>query len=393
MKDKEKIFDILGNAEDDTMKSLTDRCPEIDDAELERLLAVTERKYRMKKKDTDNERTEKDNNITMSENEVSGVEHCRRPVWLTPFLTAASVFLVAGVIMGSVIMLSRNGSNGGKVDPPAVTAITTDTTETATTAAGTSVTNTAETTKTTTAETTAETTVYTTEPYAAPAAENIFADDTLSRTAFDMYVKYEHTKLIFEGIGVTLDIDNYIKFTVDPKLNYNCYDFEKKKGEYIKDTVYYLPVIDDRFSSLDDLKSIARSVMTEESELYKDYERLLRSGFDDVEVGGRLDKEYIGEYIEYRGKLYLKADMGGKGYVPPVYSEKCPAIIADKTDTSFRVFVSEYYGNEDAFPELDECICAEVRFVLDPEFNDWRIDSVAFRDAPVYKEVYETANG
>ncbi|MGN0614664.1 hypothetical protein [Ruminococcus flavefaciens] len=62
MKEKE-IFDKLVNAEDDTMDILTDMCPEITDAELDRLLAVTERKYKMKKKDKD--RAEKDNDITM----------------------------------------------------------------------------------------------------------------------------------------------------------------------------------------------------------------------------------------------------------------------------------------------------------------------------------------
>ena len=49
MKEK-KLFDILGNAEDDSMERLTDKCPEITDAQLDKILAMSERKYKMKKK-------------------------------------------------------------------------------------------------------------------------------------------------------------------------------------------------------------------------------------------------------------------------------------------------------------------------------------------------------
>ena len=131
MKEK-NLFDILGNAEDDTMERLSDKCPEITDAQLDKILAMSEKKYKMKKKEM--ERTKKDNHITMTENnDVEGVEHSKRPVWFAPLCTAASLILVAGIAIGSTMLL-RNGKgsmrNGG-IDTPLATATTTSGTGTA----------------------------------------------------------------------------------------------------------------------------------------------------------------------------------------------------------------------------------------------------------------------
>lgn len=119
------VFDILENAEDDSMERLTDKCPEISDAQLDKILAMSEKKYKMRKKEI--EGTKKDNNIKMTENgEVSGVEHSSRPAWYVPLRIAASLVLVAGVAIGSTVMLKRNSgivNDGGKI-PPAATATT-----------------------------------------------------------------------------------------------------------------------------------------------------------------------------------------------------------------------------------------------------------------------------
>lgn len=126
MKEK-NLFDILGNAEDDSMERLTDKCPEITDAQLDKILAMSEKKYRMKKKEI--ERTKKDKHITMTENDtVEGVEHSKRPVWFTSLCTAASLVLVAGIAIGSTMLL-RSGKGGirhGGVENPAVTATTSE---------------------------------------------------------------------------------------------------------------------------------------------------------------------------------------------------------------------------------------------------------------------------
>jgi hypothetical protein len=130
MKDK-NIFDILENAENDSMKRLIDKCPEISDEQLEKIFKMSEKKFR--KQRAEKERTERDNTIKMTENYVvEGVERNKRPVWLTPLTTAASVLLIAGIAIGSTAMLKRhtkpNGGGGGVT--PAVTVSTTTGTST-----------------------------------------------------------------------------------------------------------------------------------------------------------------------------------------------------------------------------------------------------------------------
>jgi len=131
MKDKE-LFDILENAEHESMERLIDKCPQIPDEQLDRILAMSEKKFRDKM--AAQERTERDKNIKMTENdEVQGVEHSRRPAWIAPLTTAASVILIAGIAIGSTFMLRREHKPGGGELPPAVTATTTAVSGTGTT--------------------------------------------------------------------------------------------------------------------------------------------------------------------------------------------------------------------------------------------------------------------
>ena len=134
MKEK-KIFDILENAENDSMNRLIGKCPEISDEQLDRIYAMSEKKFRKMKKGA--ERTERDNNIKMTENDtVEGVEHSRRPVWLTTLSTAASIVLIAGIAIGSTVMIRGNRKiiNTDSQTPPAVTATTETVTGTSATA-------------------------------------------------------------------------------------------------------------------------------------------------------------------------------------------------------------------------------------------------------------------
>ena len=134
MKEK-KIFDILEDAEYDSMNRLIEKCPEISDEQLDRIYAMSEKKFRKMKKGA--ERTERDNNIKMTENDtVEGVEHSRRPVWLTTLSTAASIVLIAGIAIGSTVMIRGNRKiiNTDSQTPPAVTATTETVTGTSATA-------------------------------------------------------------------------------------------------------------------------------------------------------------------------------------------------------------------------------------------------------------------
>ena len=118
------LFDILANAEDDTMERLIDKCPEISDSQLDKILSMSERKYKKEKKEI--ERTEKADNIEMTENDtVEGVERVKRPAWFAPLSMAASFILIAGIALGSTMLLRKNGHNsGGGEQLPAVTVTT-----------------------------------------------------------------------------------------------------------------------------------------------------------------------------------------------------------------------------------------------------------------------------
>lgn len=413
MKEKD-IFDKLVNAEDDTMDILTDMCPEMTDEELDRLLAVTERKYKMKKKDKN--RAEKDNDITMTENEVSGVERSRRPAWLTPLATAASVVLVAGIVLGSVILLNRHGGRRDEigVDQPAVTATTTtgDTTETTATGTATATaagktnttktnagktnttkntaanTNTTKTTQmTTAAETAAETTLYTTVPFVAPAAEDISFDGILANKALVLFWGYEEADFIRNLKSVGIDTQDGLRFVADPEVEVwsTCYDTQQIE----KGTAYYVHVTDDRFSSLEEIRRYMRSILSERLyELW--FGDSMASGFDDLEQNEVLDKEHMKQWIEYRGKLYHFCPSGGLGMLPTVYSEFYPVIIADKTETSYTAYIPVWYIEVE---DIENCVCEEVKIILDPEYNDWRVDKVEHFDGKNYVELYNMLNG
>jgi len=132
MKEK-NLFDILENAETDSMERLIEKCPEISDEQLDKIFRMSEKKFRNQM--AEKERTKRDKNIKMTESDVvEGVERSKRPAWLTPLSTAASVLLIAGIAIGSTIMLKRNTKpvDGGGGVPPAVTATTTTVTGTGT---------------------------------------------------------------------------------------------------------------------------------------------------------------------------------------------------------------------------------------------------------------------
>ena len=141
-------------------------------------------------------------------------------------------------------------------------------------------------------------------------------------------------------------------------------------------------------SSLEDIRRYLRSVLSEGL-----YERLfgdsMASGFDELEQNEVLDKEHMKQWIEYRGKLYQYCPYGGWGKLPVVFSDSYPVIIADKTETSCTAYFPEWYIEVDNF---ENCVCMEVKLILDPEFNDWRIDNVQQFEGRHYGELYDMLN-
>ena len=386
------------------MEFLTEKCPEITDAELDALIDATEKKYKTKKKAKDG--TEKDNNINMTENDVSGVEHSRRPAWLAPLLTAASIVLTAGVVLGSVMLLNRHGHNGGGIEQPAVTATTTSVTAavstiatSAGTATGTAARSTATTQTVTAAETTAETTVYTTVPFVAPAAEKLYVDNELGSIALELFKEDDEVRYYPMGGGIEYDYTDRITFAAAPDLtDIWCEDYSRyvpgpidgyEEHPIVNDIINYAHVTDSRFSSLEDIRNYARSIMSE-----KRYEQFfggkMGKDVDDLEYMDTIDKEHAKNWIEYRGRLYELDCSRGWGKLPPVFSDFYPVIIADKTDTSYTAYIPLWYIQVE---DINNCICVELKLILDPEFNDWRVDNVEQFDGKHYEELYNMLKG
>ena len=138
MKD-EKIFDILENAENDSMDRLIDKCPEISDEQLDRILVMSERKFKMQDKETT--RAKKDNIKVTENNVVEGVDRVRRPAWLRPMSAAASLILVIGIIAGSTALIKKGSKkpDSDHLVTPAATTETSTGTETVTVTTGTAV--------------------------------------------------------------------------------------------------------------------------------------------------------------------------------------------------------------------------------------------------------------
>ena len=125
MKDKE-LFDILEDADNDSIERLIEKCPDISDEQLDRIFVMSEAKFTKNKNKT--EEPKRDNNIEMTENaDVEGVDVVKRPAWFGILSTAASIVLIAGIAIGSTIMIKGNKKiiNGDSELPPSVTATTT----------------------------------------------------------------------------------------------------------------------------------------------------------------------------------------------------------------------------------------------------------------------------
>jgi len=214
----------------------------------------------------------------------------------------------------------------------------------------------------------------------------------LEKYAFELYKRSETVNDKINGVGVSGYGDGFLKVSVDPGLGYRSYDYEHNNSQWVDNVKFYLPAADENFTTADELRSYVRSAFTQNSFVYRWLEDNLIIAPDDFENGGYLDSEYIGHFLIYRGKLYMTAPGGGKGSLEPEYSEAYPVIITNKTDTSFTAYVAEWYGGSEPYNDLNEATCAEVKYVLDPEFNDWRINDIVTRPPGVYKELYDSRN-
>ena len=105
MKNDELNLDILANADNDTVKSLSESYKAVSDSDISRLYARSEQIYQNRKtKDGDYSTT------------VSGIEPYHRPVWKKAVSIAASLVIAATAVTGGILLLKNRipSINGGR---------------------------------------------------------------------------------------------------------------------------------------------------------------------------------------------------------------------------------------------------------------------------------------
>ena len=184
----EEKFIYYNNLFDIYSKLLTER-------EKERILKMSKDKLR---------RRYRDNNI---EEEVSGVEKYSRPKWYSFAALAASFVLVCGIV-GTGVLVSRNGAAPDPEKPQLATASSTTATTISTATEKTSATNKSE--SKTTAIAQADSTETTVSPN---------ETDNNSATLIALFEQLEHLNDICCGKGVNVDSSDNISYEFDG-INY-----------------------------------------------------------------------------------------------------------------------------------------------------------------------------
>ena len=299
-------------------------------------------------------------------------------VWPRALLTAFLFILMAGNVMGC-----SNDSSAQSHDTIEIaTVLTAETTATVT-----------ETTVVTTAITTVS--LYTTTTFVEPDADDMSFDTELGALAFEMSEKDDQLLPLIIGASVEYDYNDYIMFSLDPSLNRSCPD-PTNDSNVLENKVLYVHVTDSRFSCWDDIVKYLRNVYSADCERMKGFTGAFARGnavFDDVETNDMLGEEHLRGFIEYKGRLY-RMISGGKSY-NTMSTDVFPAIIENRKDTGFTAFVPllDYGVLDDEVISNMAFSCKEVRLIIDPEYNDWRIDEIIYHDRPVYKDLYEKLNG
>lgn len=216
---KDQGFDMLDNADDKTIERLS-AVPVLTGREKERILKMSKDKLR---------RRYRDNNI---EEEVSGVEKYSRPKWYSFAALAASFVLVCGIV-GTGVLVSRNGAAPDPEKPQLATASSTTATTISTATEKTSATNKSE--SKTTAIAQADSTETTVSPN---------ETDNNSATLIALFEQLEHLNDICCGKGVNVDSSDNISYEFDGI-----------------DYVYYR-VTDNRFSTVDEAINYFKETVT-----------------------------------------------------------------------------------------------------------------------------------
>lgn len=126
MKKINNIFDCLENAEGRDMERITNKTPQLDSKQIDRILEMSERKYNIKK------RNEINTNYSDGEGyqtAAEGVEeYSKRPIWMRYAAAAAALVLTGGIVAASMSILKNRNSVPNVPTVPNIAATTVVTT-------------------------------------------------------------------------------------------------------------------------------------------------------------------------------------------------------------------------------------------------------------------------
>jgi len=242
------------------------------------------------------------------------------------------------------------------------------------------------------------------ETFSFPDANTLSFDENYGKTGLDLAKLEEDARSvmvhIYEWDGDSPYDDNgiwnapVIKFA--SAADYSMPDYEEMLHNPTKDAptkytdkwVFYYPVEDSRFKSVDDIRKLIRSVYTEDNSMAAELNKRLYSDTDSLNEGDLLCVGTVYDYIDFRGKLYQLCPSGGRGSLGTYYPETLPVIIGDKTDKSFTAYVAgSHYPDFNDQTHLRFMLALDV--VFDSEINDWCIKDEKLGSYSIYEKLTE----
>lgn len=343
---KNNVFDILNNADEETVDWLSDYSAPLSDSDLKRMFAKSEKKYAHQKKyffSVDSDTTDK--------SKVIGVERYSRTRFCKAVFAASVCLLTTGAAVTGIILLNKLGRKN-TVSPIGPSEYDVFSATTSYNDNSSSTTYKEVPVRTSPALTTASS-IYTTS------TQSVYSNELNEPSEVEIPIP-ESTTVATSDISSSEEREPQVKNTECSKyadklliaLNYIdkigggnvTFDMETEFTDENGNT--FAKVIDTQFSNTDDLRIYIESHLTE-AMINRRYSGIL----------------YVDEprYIDVNGELYGKVAPTGSGFN---FLDKNREI-SDITDTSFTVYAPfEWYGSTQLMV---------IHVVLDN--GEWKIDS------------------
>ena len=380
------LFDCLEDAEGRDMEKITKNTPELDEAQFERILSMSERKYNKKKR----EKINSEYTDSFGREEVAeGVEtYDNRPVWIRYAATAAALVLTAGILALTHNILGRHNQTPDKPAPPIIAATSSVTTTGTTDADNTELTTvsadpdatvtgseTTDITTTTTVSSAASsqtpqlTTVAATEAAGTENKDNAEQMSEYKRIATDLFDSYAYCRDYIFGSGLKTSSET-VTFRFD-FFDWENNDYDPENNHYyISPIARFHKVADPQFPDLDSIRAYIDNIFVLPLETEWCFaediggREISSSEYPDNAIISSESFGKTGHFMIYDGELYASDARFGGG--DTVFTSE-PEIVKE-SDTRFRAYRNYYMGLNPSYPDTFELVIAR-----DPGGDRWRI--------------------